>query len=135
MSTQQIYLIVLELRANLPGIDTRFTHFQDPVRVEDVLGRVFHFSSECSIDALYAEIRARFKEGHGMAEVMAGHFEIFNAKDSEQVLTTSALSPLLPGMSVNMAVILEDFTGDDKCPMPRCPSKSFVNVIGGGRTW
>lgn len=136
VSTQQIYTIVLELRASLPGMDTRFTYFQAPVKVEDVLGRVFPFASECSIEALNAEIRARFKEGHGMAEVMAGDFEIFDAKDSEQVLTTSGRGTLLPGMSVNMAVILEkEFGGDDKCPMPRCPSRSFVNAFGGGRTW
>ncbi len=67
---------------------------------------------------------------------MAGDFEIFNAKDSEQVLTTSSRDTLLPGMSINMAIVLENvFAGDDKCPMPRCLSKSFVNAIGGGRIW
>ena len=66
---------------------------------------------------------------------MAGNFEIFNAKDSEQVLSTSSRGQLLHGMSVNMAIILEEFDGNDKCPMPRCQSKSFVNAIGGGRTW
>ena len=77
----------------------------------------------------------RFKEGHGMPEVMAGDFEMFNAKDSEQVLTTSGRGQLLPGMSVNMAIILEEFAGNGKCPMPRCQSKSFVSAIGGGKTW
>ena len=70
-----------------------------------------------------------------MPEVMAGDFEIFNAKDSQQVLTTSGRGQLLPGMSVNMAIILKEFAGNDKCPMPRCPSKSFVSATRGGRTW
>ena len=71
-----------------------------------------------------------------MLQVIAGDFEIFNAKDSEQVLTTSGRGTLLPGMSVNMAIILEkELAGNEKCPIPRCPSTSFVNAIGGGRTW
>lgn len=136
MSTQQIYTIVLELRACLPGIDSRFTYFQSPVRVEDALGRVFPFSSECSIEALNAEIKARFKEGPGVTEVMAGDFEIFNAKNTDQVLTISGRNGLLPGMSINMAIILEkEFAEGDKCPMPHCTSRTFIEAVGGGKTW
>ena len=136
MSTQQIYTIVLEIRASLLGIDTRFTFFQAPVRVEDVLGRVFPFPSECSIEALDAEIKVRFKEGPGKTQVMAGDFEIFNAKNTDEVLTVSGRDVLLPEMSINMAIILqEDFAEGNKCPMPHCASKSFVEVAGGGRTW
>ena len=139
MSTQQIYTIVLELKDNALGIDTRFTYFQAPVKVEDVLGRAFHFSSECSIEALDAEIRSRFKKGPGKIEVMAGDFELFNAKNADQVLTISNGHGLLPGMSINMAIILEkdekEFAEGDKCPMPHCSSRAFVETIGGGRTW
>ena len=136
VSTQQIYTIVFELRANLPGIDNRFTYFQAPVRVEDVLGRVFPFSSECSIEALNAEIKARFKEGPGKTEVMAGNFEIFNAKNTDQLLTVSGRNVLLPGMSINMAIVLEkEFAEGGKCPMPHCASRKFIEAVGGGRTW
>ncbi len=136
MSTQQIYTIVLEIRASLLGIDTRFTYFQAPVRVEDALGRVFPFSSECSVEALDAEIKVRFREGPGKTQVMAGDFEIFNAKNTDHVLTNSGRDALLPGMSVNMAIVLEkEFAERDKCPMPRCASKTFVEAVGGGRTW
>ena len=127
---------MLEIRASLPGLDTRFTYFQAPVRVEDALGRVFPFSSECSIEALNAEIRVRFKQGPGKTEVMAGAFEIFNAKNTDQVLTVSGRNVLLPGMLVNMAIVLEKkFAKGDKCPMPHCGSKSFMTAVGGGRTW
>ena len=127
---------MLELRTSFIGVDTRFTFFQEPVKVEDVLGRVFPFSSECSVEALNTEIKARFKQGLGEAEVMAGDFEIFNAKNSDQVLTTSDPNGLLPGMSVYMAIVLENaFDSNEKCPMPRCTSTSFVNAVGGGRTW
>ena len=136
VSTQQIYTIVLELKTNVLGIDTRFTYFQAPVKVEDALGRVFPFSSECSIEALDAEIKTRFKEGPGKTEVMAGDFELFNAKNAEQVLTISDRNGLLPGMSINMAIVLEKkFAEGDKCPMPHCSSRTFVEAVGGGRTW
>ena len=117
-------------------MDTRFTFFQAPVRVEDALGRVFPFSSECSIEALNAEIKSRFRKGPGKIEVMAGGFEIFNAKNTDQVLTISGHNVLLPGMSINMAIVVEkEFVEGDQCPMPHCPSETFVKAIGGGRTW
>ena len=136
MSTQQIYAILLELKSNLLGIDTRFTYFQAPVKVEDALGRVFTFSSECSIEALDTEIRSRFKKGPGKIEVKAGDFELFNAKNAKHVLTITDDNGLLPGMSINMAIVLEkEFAEGDKCPMPHCISKTFVEAVGGGRTW
>ena len=127
---------MLELKNSVRGVDTRFTYFQAPVRVEDALGRVFPFPSECSVEALLVEIKARFREGPGKNEVVAGDFEIFNAKNTAQLLATSDHNVLLPGMSINMAIILEQaFPRDDKCPMPHCASKNFVEVLGGGRTW
>ena len=136
MSTQQIYTIVLELKASVLSIDTRFTFFQAPVRVEDALGRVFFFPSECSIEALDAEIRARFKQGPGKTEVLAGNFEIFNAKNADQVISVSGNSLLVPRMSINMAIVLgQAFSKGDKCPMPHCTSRTFVEAVGGGRTW
>ena len=136
VSTQHIYTIVLELKASVLSIDTRFTVFQAPVRVEDALGRVFAFPSECSIEALDAEIKARFKEGPGKTEVLAGNFEIFNAKNADQIITVSGRSVLVPRMSINMAIVLEkEFAEGDKCPMPHCASRTFVEAIGGGRTW
>ena len=136
MLTQQIYAIVLELKTNVPEIDTRFTYFQAPIKVEDALGRAFPFSSECSIEALDAEIRSRFKKGPGKIEVMAGDFELFNAKNAKQVLTTSDGNGFLPGMSINMAIVLEkEFAEGDKCPMPHCISKTSVEAVGGGRFW
>ena len=123
------------MRNSVRGVDTRFTYFQAP-RVEDALGRVFPFPSECSVEALLVEIKARCREGPGKNEVMAGDFDIFNAKNTAQLLATSDHNVPLPGMSINMAIILEQaFAQDDKCPMPHCASKTFVEALGGGRTW
>lgn len=127
---------MLELKASVLSIDARFTFFQAPVRVEDALGRVFPFPSECSIEALDAEIKARFKEGPGKAEVLAGNFEIFNAKNADQIITISGRSVLVPKMSINMAIVLEkEFAEGDKCPMPHCASRTFVEAVVGGKTW
>ena len=134
VSTQQIYTIVLELKASVLSIDTRFTFFQAPIRVEDALGRFFLFPSECSIEALDAEIKARFKEGPSKTKVLAGNFEIFNAKNVNQVITISGRSVLVPRMSINIAIILEkEFAEGDKCSMPHCASRTFVEAIGRGR--
>ncbi|KAL9039164.1 MAG: hypothetical protein Q9214_004987 [Letrouitia sp. 1 TL-2023] len=97
-STQQIYNIALEIRASTCGIDTRFTYFQSPVKVEDVLGRVFLFPAEFSIAALDAEIVDRFKVGPGKSQVAAGHYEIFNAKNTDEVVGITADSILRPGI-------------------------------------
>ena len=136
-SMDQIYTIMLELRDNVLGIDTRFTYFQAPVRVEDALGRVFPFPSECSVQALVSEIEFKFQEGPGKKEVMAGDFEIFNAKDTNQLFNISGHNIFVPGMSINMAIIFEkDLFGNvDKCPMPHCASRIFMEAIGGGKTW
>ena len=135
MSTQQIYTIALELKASVLSIDTRFTVFQAPVRVEDMLGRVFTFPSECSIEALDDEIKARFKEGPGKTEVLAGNFEIFNIKNIDQVITISSHSVLIPRMSISMAIVLEkEFVAGNKYPMNLRGSsrrgKNLVSYLG-----
>ena len=136
VSTRQIYTIVSDLRAKMSGIDTRLTFFRVPIKFEDVLGRVSPFPSECSASALYVEIRARFKEGPGKREVEHGDWDIFYAEDPEHLLTTKADSGLLPGISIVMAIVVEQgFDNGDDCPMPRCPSKRFERALGGGRIW
>ena len=132
MSTQQIYTILLELKTSL-SVDTRFTFFQDPVRVEDALGRVFPFPSECSIEALHAEIKARFREGPGELEVMLGKFEIFDARNTDQSITRSGHNVLLPGMFVNMALVFETTITKSmgiQCPMSQCGSSLCMNAVG-----
>ena len=124
------------MRTNLLSVDTRFTFFQAPVKVEDALGRVFPFPSECSISALNAEIKERFKEGPGKFEVSAGDYEVFNAKNSNQVLTNASGVQLLPGMSVYMAIIVaKQHSKEDECQIPHCNSRTFLETPGGGKNW
>lgn len=136
VSVQQIYTVVLEIRANNSGVDTRFTFFQDPIRVEDVLGRVFPFASECSVESLHTEIKARFRAGPGRTKVAAGQYEIFSAKNSEHVLTLSEKTNLIPGMSLVMAIILKGlFDNGSECPVPNCMSTDIVKSSAGGHRW
>ena len=133
MSTQEIYAVMLEIRSSTRGIDTRFTFFQDPVRVEDALGRVFAFPSELSIEALNAEIKTRMKEYPWNSFVEDGDFEIFNAKNANEVLSISGRHTLRPGMSVNMAVVEKDCIHTNKHPTPRYSSTFLMEAVGGGK--
>ena len=136
VTTQQIYTIVLELRDGARGIDTRFTYFQPPVRVEDALARVFPFPAECSVEALSCELRVRFREGACMEEVIAGSFEMFNSENEDQTLTISDRNGLVSGMSIKMVVILAIEVPDgEECPKPHCASEHFPEMVGGGRSW
>ena len=127
---------MLEIRTSVRGIDTRFTYFQDPVRVKDALGRVFYFPSEFSIEALNAEIKARFKEGRGSKEVKAGNFEVFDARNHYELLRASGSNVLLPGVLINMAIVVNKMFNDgEECPVPCCKSKTFERAVGGGEAW
>ena len=126
-STQEVYNAVL---------DTRFTYFQAPVKVEDVLGRVFPFPSECSLEALNMEITVRFKDGLGRRKVLAGDYEIFNARNTAHVLTITGNDTLVPGMSIHMAVVVGiEASHHGKCPRVQCPSLTFTHSTFGGKIW
>ena len=62
VSMQRIYTIVLELRASLPGIDNRFTHFQAPVRVEDAWAEFFPFLRSAVLKGLMLRLRRDSKK-------------------------------------------------------------------------
>lgn len=67
---------------------------------------------------------------------MAGDFEIFNAKNTDQLLNISGHNALVPGMSINMVVVFEkESAKGEKCPMPYGASKSFVEAVGGRKNW
>ena len=137
VSTQQVYALVVEIRTSLAGIDTSFTYFQRPVNVEDALGRPFWFPAEFSVKALHTELRHRFRIGDGSTEVAAQRYELSNALDTEHVFVDGDPAiALVPGMRVIMAIIVER-TSDysQPCPRPRCDSRTFRNVRGGGMIW
>jgi hypothetical protein len=134
VSTQQIYTIVLEIKESLPLGDTRWTYFQAPLIVEDALGFKFPVPSEYDFDLLDKIIKHRFVDGPGSSEVEAGNYELFNTKNSRQVIAANVR--LIPGTSITMAILIsrpEIF--DEQCPMPRCMSTRTTIAPGGGRLW
>ena len=144
--------------ANTP--DVRWSHFQDPIHVEDALGRKFPFPSEFQFTDLEAMIRHKFREGPGSKEVSLGDYEVMDSKNRSKIL--SAQSHVVPGSSLTMAIlipkppipdgiifdkakaandILDECISDGVplhkaiCPMPRCRSSTTRQVPGGGRQW
>ena len=78
----------------------------------------------------------RFKNGLGRCEVLAGDYEIFNARNTAHVLTITENNTLVPGMSVNMAVVVESKAiSRGKCPRLQCPSRIFTDATYGGKIW
>jgi hypothetical protein len=134
VSTQQIYGVVLEIRSSTSSPDTRWTFFQAPLLVEDALGFRFPVPSEYNFELLDGIIRLRFKTGPGAQEVTGGNYEIFETKNSRNVI--NATTQLLPGTRVTMAIIVGTVAvSDDACPIPNCGSTRTLPRSDGGRTW
>ena len=138
VSTQQIYAVVLEIQTSIAQTpDVRWTHYQDPITVEDALGRKFPFPSELDYSALDAIIKQKFQDGPGAVQVAAGDYEIMDARN--RVYALSANSHLRPGGSITMAILVgrrrSIVLDNECCPMPRCRSTNTTAVASGGRQW
>ncbi|RAL61854.1 hypothetical protein DID88_002917 [Monilinia fructigena] len=120
LSLQQVLKLVQELRVMAPAVDTRFTYFQAPVKVEDALGRVFPVPSEYSFGDLQALIQHRFKVGPGHSQVSNGNYEIFNSKNKKKIMSEEGcnIRGLSPGGMLTMAIILDEIVKpkDNTCP-------------------
>ncbi|KAH7077365.1 hypothetical protein FB567DRAFT_608462, partial [Paraphoma chrysanthemicola] len=133
VSTQQIYTVVLEIRNSLTTVDTRWTHFQAPLVVEDALGFKFPVPSEYDFNLLDSIIQTRFKQGAGSREVRSGRYELCKSKKRSETVT--AASRLLPGTAITMAIIVDTSINESMCPMPHCRSTEASICPGGGFIW
>ena len=135
ISTQQIHAVVLELRDALPGPDVRWSHFQQPLLIEDALGRKYPVPSEGDFGMLDALLRYKFREGPGSRQVRAGNYELCKTSRRSEVFTHT--SRLLPGTAITMALILTVpavyMDSADRCPMPRCQYLVSSPCPEGGR--
>ena len=132
----QIYEIVLKWQTVAPCPDLRHTWFQSPVKLEDALGRILPIPSEYDYSKVEAIIKAHFKDGPGRQKVLAGSYELFDARNSNRVISGSSWTGLIPGMSIKMAIILEQpFSEAEGCPMPHCGSQTFSTRPEGGNLW
>ena len=130
--------MVVEIRgAVLSRPDIRWTFLQDPVLVEDALGRKFPVPSEYDFGLLDRIIRHRFDSGPGSTEVQHGDYQVLDAK--ARGLALSPQSRLRPGSLLIMAILVgrppRGVLADRACPMPRCTSVRTTQVDGGGRVW
>ncbi|KAI1360051.1 hypothetical protein F5Y08DRAFT_344104 [Xylaria arbuscula] len=139
ISTQQIYTVVVDIQASLvKAPDTRWTFFQDPVLLEDALGRKLPVPSEYDFPLLDAIIKCKFKEGPGAAHVAANNYEIMDAMNKFHILSNKSL--LKPGSTLIMAIILDmtidtpqsTINTDKRCPNPKCQSDNTMDASGGG---
>jgi|SRR2546430_17617125 hypothetical protein len=83
---------------------------------------------------LEAVITAQFSTGPGQEKVFAGEYELF---DNDTVLSQDDFknAPLLPGMSITMAIVVGQYGELARCPRPGCKSLSFVASPKGGKIW
>lgn len=115
-------------------VDTRFTFFQAPLVVEDALGFKFTIPSEWDYGALENHIQYRFREGAGSTDVKIGNWELFNTKNSKEIISPG--TRFLPGMQITMAIVFSTLISSDwRRPKPRCLSDETTVVAGGGRVW
>ncbi len=138
VSTQQIYGVVIEIRgALISRPDILWTFLQDPVLVEDALGRKFPVPSEYDFALLDRIIQHKFQTGPGSTQVSQGDYQIMDARDRELALPSE--SHLRPGSSLIMAILIgkppPGILTDRACPMPRCASDKTTEAEGGGRIW
>ncbi|KAH0538650.1 hypothetical protein FGG08_004787 [Glutinoglossum americanum] len=96
----QIYNIVLKWQTEMPHPDLSHTWFQDPIKLEDALGRIIPIPSEYNYSKLEAIIKDQFKIGPGRLQVLSGQYEIFNTKNSRQLISDTEWTGLLPECSV-----------------------------------
>jgi hypothetical protein len=132
--TQQIYNVVLQVRDSLATLDTRWTHFQECIRVEDALGLPFAVPSECDYSMLITIIHRRFDSGPGAADVYAGNYELYVTNKRSELVTAN--TKLVPGIAITMAIIIS--TGrnfETRCPITQCGSLKVAAGPGGVLLW
>jgi hypothetical protein len=138
VSTQQIYRVVLDLHGSVRNHpDCRWTFLQDPVAVEDALGREFPVPSEYDFALLDRILQHKFKTGPGSFEVQGGFYQVLDSRNRSTVLSTE--SRLRPGSSLIMALMIglpsSLVFSEQRFPMPECTRTGTRAVQGGGQIW
>lgn len=120
--SQRIFEAVVQLQASISTttVDTRWTYFQAPTRVEDALGRVFPVPSEYSMSELHALLRYHFRKGPGSQQVRNGDFKLTDRRN-RAVLNRVSMPELLPGLDIVMSILVDVSLGrsTDVCPVSR----------------
>lgn len=124
------------MRESISQIDTRFTYFQTPARLEDARGQVIPVPSEYSLSMLKVIIEYKFREGPGNYYVTHNMYHIYNALRPDEIVSDSEDTQIMPEMQLTMAVIVSALEGEERfCPNSYCNSKNIVSLPAGVRTW
>lgn len=124
-------MTALLIQVNASMLDVRWTHFQDPLRIEDALGGQFPVPSEYDFRMLQIIIKGRYSDGPIAQDVQSGDYELSYAFNSRLILSPD--QPLRPGSHVIMGVFLESEAS--RCPNPECGSLELTPARGGGNRW
>ncbi|KAH6713055.1 hypothetical protein BKA61DRAFT_68580 [Leptodontidium sp. MPI-SDFR-AT-0119] len=126
----EIYKILLFLRSNLPGPDTRHTYFQEPTRLEVAYGRIWPVEYDFAM--MEGVLRGKFRKGPGKRLVERDMWQLFETSNAQSVLSASNWWPL-PGLEITMAMMVPGRDNSLSCPRLNCSSNSFNDTLGGGK--
>lgn len=117
-----------------PPPDLRYTWLQEPVRLEDPLGRYIPIPSEYSFGMMEVVIVERCKAGPGARKIAKGQYQISNARNSNQIISKSRFTGLIPGLQLRMAVFMYEVdTQTGRCPVLMCGSSNVIRQRGRGQ--
>lgn len=156
-SNMQLVGLIAQMQASKNRPELRFTWFQEPVKFEDALGRIFPIPSEYNgrvrhrimptqqlsiadcqcFQKVEAIMLDQFRDGIGYQKVSTGNYELFNSLDSSQIVTLSEDECLTPGLAITMAMIVFQFgfAISKRCPKRDCRSSKVAPNDAGGMTW
>lgn len=125
-----------KIETNVQRPDTGYTWLQDPIRFEDVLGRLLPVPSEYSWGMLDAIIREQFVRGPGSQKIKSGEYELHVDDDDSKELPCPE-SGFTPGMRIIMTVILGRYGASTakRCPRVGCDSTDSEKLSTVSISW
>ncbi|KAF2430147.1 hypothetical protein EJ08DRAFT_661116 [Tothia fuscella] len=121
-STKSQIMTLIKTQSATPTPNLQFTWFQEPVRFEDIFGRVIPIPSEYSYAKVYSIILDQFSSSSKplTRKITAGEYELLDTASRRDMVVISESEMLTPGMSITMAIIVGTYDSLDKCPRPGC---------------
>jgi hypothetical protein len=122
------------IRSRLCGPDNSHTWFQEPMRFEDPYGRILPIPVEYSYMMIEGLVRGKFRSGRGKSLVERDQWQLFDSTNTKHIFSPENWEPI-PGMRITMAMIIPQRSDDMLCPRLNCPSSSYTDASGGGKSW
>jgi ubiquitin domain-containing protein len=130
-----MYGEILDMKGST--LDLRWTYFQAPIQVEDLLGHKFPVPSEYDFSLLQAIIQHRFKDDGEVGEfVSRGNYELLYSNNSDLPVSTNGC--MKPGTQVVMAIIFKytsNVVHKEQCPLPKSNSRDVSSPTDDSYNW